>query len=324
MDKIKTKQDNLREDYQVVKGNILNEGKLCSKTTLVEYRILLVALSKVSPITKSLSVYFRAEDFCKLLNIRKDGMYSYIKKAARNLASRTITYENKKEKKFVTYPWLSEINYDDAFISINFNSKLEKYIIDIKENGGYTKYFVRNILKLRSIYAVRLYELIKQYEKIGHRKISLNGLREKIGATKKTYEKMFLFRRELNKLKDDINICTDLIFDYEEIKDGRMVKDIVFHIQSKVDLSNDYKILRKDKLILLIQREIHNRTGHIFEAYHMNSLHRNILLDLLEKLKSRSLDNLFIRNPENFFIHQLDEMQKNYNLALLYKRFEDY
>ena len=33
------------ENYQVVKQNILNEAKLCNRITLVEYRLLLMAMS---------------------------------------------------------------------------------------------------------------------------------------------------------------------------------------------------------------------------------------------------------------------------------------
>ena len=325
MDEIRTKQDNLREDYQVVKGNILNEARLCDKTTLVEYRILLIALSKISPVTQSLDVCFRAEDFCKLLNLIRNGMYSHIRKASETLASRTITLEEKGKKKGVTYPWLNKISYDEAYVTLCFNQRLKEYIIDIKINGGYTKYFIKNILKLKSIYAVRLYEHLKQYEFVGKRVFKLNDLREKIGAIKKTYDKMFSFKNlVLIPVQREINVCTDIIFDFEEIRNGRRVEDIVFYIQSKSDISDDYKTLRKDKLILLIQKEIHNLTGYIFEARHMNTLHRNILIDMMNKFKNGSFNKVYIRNPEGFFIYQLNEIIQNYDIDFLNKKFEDY
>jgi len=325
MDEIRTKQDNLREDYQVVKGNILNEARLCDKTTLVEYRILLIALSKISPVTQSLDVCFRAEEFCKLLNLIRNGMYSHIRKASETLASRTITLEEKNNKKGVTYPWLRKISYDEAYVTLCFNPSLKKHIIDIKVNGGYTKYFIKNIIKLKSIYAVRLYEQLKQYEFVGKRIFKLSDLREKINAMGKSYNRMNNFRIHiLNKAKEEINVCTDIIFDFEEIKEGRKVKEIIFYIQSKMDISNDYKTLRKDKLILLLQKEIHNLTGYIFEARHMNTLHRNILLDLIVKLKNGSFSKVFIRSPEQFFIYQLNEIINKYDIDLLKTRFQDY
>ena len=162
MNRIKVTQDNLRDDYQVVKGNILNEATLDNKTTLVEYRILLIALSKISPVTKTLKVSFKTDDFCKLLNLVRNGMYSYIREASKKLASRTLTVEDKNRKHGETYSWLTKITYNEAYISLIFNPLLEEYILDIKKEGGYTKYFIKNILKLKSIYSVRLYELLKQ------------------------------------------------------------------------------------------------------------------------------------------------------------------
>jgi len=321
---IRNKQDNLRDDFPVVKGNILNEAVLCKNTTLVEYRILLVALSKISPLSRSLTVFFRAEDFCNLLDLRRNGMYSYIKTSSKNLASRTLTIEDKTKKEALTFPWLSEIKYNESFITMTFNNKLEKHILEILTKGGYTKYFIKNILHLDSLYAVRLYELLKQYQKIGIRTLSVADLKSKLGAVKKSYDKMFLFRKYvLIPAQNRVNVCTDLMFEYEEIKSGREVTDIRFFIQPKFEITDDYINLRKDKLILKIQREIHNKTGYIFEAKHMNGLHRFILLDLLKKFVSGAFNNILIRNPENFFIYKLNEIQKNYDMDLLTKKFED-
>lgn len=319
-------QDNLRDDFPVVKGNILNEAALCKKTTLVEYRILLVALSKISPLSSSLTVFFRAEEFCKLLELRRNGMYSYIKASSKNLASRTLTIEDTLKKEALTLPWLSEIKYNESFITITFNSRLKKHILEILTKGGYTKYFIKNILHLDSLYAVRLYELLKQYQKIGIRKLSLDDLKLKLGAVKKSYGKMFSFRKYvLIPAKNRINVCTDIMFEYEEIKSGREVTDIKFYIQSKFEITDDdYINLRKDKLILKIQREIHNTTGYIFEAKHMNGLHRLILLDLLKCFVSGAFKNILIRSPEQFFIYKLDEIQKNYDLDLLNKKMKDF
>jgi len=325
MNRIKVTQDNLRDDYQVVKGNILNEATLDNKTTLVEYRILLIALSKISPVTKTLKVSFKTDDFCKLLNLVRNGMYSYIREASKKLASRTLTVEDKNKKHGETYSWLTKITYNEAYISLIFNPLLEEYILDIKKEGGYTKYFIKNILKLKSIYSVRLYELLKQYVKLGKRTISVEDLKQKIGATEKSHTKMNFFRnRILIPIKNEINICTDLSFDFDEVKEGRKVKSIIFYINSKTDISEDSNNLRKDKLILVLQNKIHDLTGHIFEARHMNILHRNILLDLLRMFESGAFNKVFIRSPEKFFIYQLNEIQKNYDLDLLNKKFKDY
>lgn len=326
MSNMRKKQDNLNEEYQVVKGNILNEAKLCGKITLVEYRLLLIALSKISPLMQSLDyVNFTTKDFCKLLNLKEKGMYSHIREASKKLASRTLTLEDKAKREGLTFAWLHEIKYSEALIRIKFHPNLEEHILKIKKDGGYTKYYIKNILKLKSIYAVRIYELLKQYQKLGHRTISLKQLRERIGAIGKSHNKMNFFRKYiLLPAQSEINVCTDIIFDYEEVKEGRQVKEFIFYIQSKLDISDDYKALRKDKLILIIQNQIHCRTGFIFEAKHMNYLHRNILLDLIAKFENGAFNKILIRSPEQFFLYQLNEIQEKYDINILKTKYEDY
>jgi plasmid replication initiation protein len=324
--KINEKQDNLKEDYQVVKENILNEAKIDPRMKLLEYRLILIAMSKISPLAQEVGyIYFTVKDFCELLEIRKDSMYSYIKKASKSLASRTLTVENKKKKEGITIPWLSEIKYNESLIRIQFNTKLEKHILNIKKENGYTKYFIKNILYLKSKYSVRTYELLKQVEKIGEKKFDLIDFREKIGAVKKSYNQMFAFRKEvLKKVIDEINICTDIIINVEETKENRRVKELIFYIRSKKDLNNNLEIARKDKLILRIQNLIHRKTGHIFEAHHINNIHRKILIEFLTDFESGKYNKVFIHSPEAFFINELKTILEKYDIELLKKKFKDY
>ncbi|MBN1467880.1 MAG: replication initiation protein [Fusobacteriaceae bacterium] len=323
---IKETQNNLSENFQVVKNNILNEAVIDGKTTLVEYRLILIALSKISPLSESITVHFEANDFCNLLGLVTDGMYGHIKKSSKQLASRTLTLEDKVTKKGITIPWLRNIKYDEAFISITFNPDLEKHILNIRKKGGYTKYFIKNILKLDSVYAIRLYEILKQYQTIGQRKISLVKLKEWMGANKKSYTKMFAFRnRVLKPSKERINMCTDIIFDYEEIKDNRQTKDIIFYIQLR-NTSSDYRIAKKSKIILAIQNKIFELTGHTFHAKHMNDIHRIILLELYRQLENKQFCKIHIQHPEEFFIHILAKIKKEEEpyIDLSKEEFKDY
>jgi plasmid replication initiation protein len=136
---------------------------------------------------------------------------------------------------------------------------------------------------------------------------------------------MYFFRNYvLIPAIEEINICTDLVINYEEIKDGKKLVSIIFYIQSKLKFSKDYDNLRKDEIILKIQHKIHDRTGHIFQAKHMNNLHRKILLEFLTMFHEKIFDNTNIIYPENFFISVLNKIQNNYALELMKKKFKDY
>jgi hypothetical protein len=115
------KHNKSNKDYYVVKGNLLNESKLDSKMKLVEYRILLIALSKISPLSESSKAIFSVSDFCDLFKLKKKGMYLHMKKCSENLASRVLSIENKELKRFKVTPWLRKIEYDSSYITIVFN-----------------------------------------------------------------------------------------------------------------------------------------------------------------------------------------------------------
>ncbi len=66
------------------------------------------------------------------------------------------------------------------FIDVSFHPEMKPFLLSLKSK--FTIYDVRNILKLPSSYSIRIYELLKQYEKIGRRKFELQELKEIIGV----------------------------------------------------------------------------------------------------------------------------------------------
>jgi plasmid replication initiation protein len=312
---------NLDKNYIVIKSNNLNEAKLDKNITFPEYRILLIALSKISPLKNKLHfAKFSVNDFCNILNLQKSGMYYYVKKSCKKLATRIIRFEISENKGRVL-PLFSEIKYDESVITIYFNEKLEKEIINLKKE--YTKYVLSNILKLDTIHDIRLYELLKQYEKIKYRKFSIESLAENLLLKKSYKNKMSNLRELLKKSKNKINIHTDILIDFEEIKEGRKVVAIKFYLQSKNN-SNDYELARKDIIVLRIQNLIHRKTGYILNAHYINNIHRKILLDLLENLEKNTYNNVLIRKPENFFLAEINRIQEMYNMQLLEKKIKDF
>ncbi len=132
---------------------------------------------------------------------------------------------------------------DDAkFINVSFHPDMKPYLLSLKSQ--FTTYDVRNILKLPSSYSIRIYELLKQYQRIGRRKFELKELKEIIGvieeidlngkkSTKDNYPLYGNFRqRVLLKAQRDLEKHTDIKFTFEPIKRGRRVHEIMFMISS--------------------------------------------------------------------------------------------
>ena len=66
-------------------------------------------------------------------------------------------------------------------MDLSFHPDLKPYLLMIKE--GYTKHYLAAVLNLNSSYAVRIYVLIKQYEKIGSRTVTVDEFREMLQIT---------------------------------------------------------------------------------------------------------------------------------------------
>ncbi|MFK7982056.1 MAG: replication initiation protein [Saprospiraceae bacterium] len=126
------------------------------------------------------------------------------------------------------------------FIDVSFHPEMRPFLLSLKSK--FTIYDVRNILKLPSAYSIRIYELLKQYEKIGRRKFELQELKEIIGVIeevdnngKKSYKDNYpLFgnfkQRVLLKSQKDLKKLTDIQFSFEPKKTGRKITHIIFNI----------------------------------------------------------------------------------------------
>jgi|AntRauTorckE5430_2_1112549.scaffolds.fasta_scaffold00490_2 plasmid replication initiation protein len=180
--------------------------------------------------------------------------YEHLRQAAYSLAKKEANIyfeENGKLRLTRTHLLVDtteDVETDDSnappYIDVTFHAKLKPLILDLKNQ--YTLYDVQNILNLPSTYLVRLYELLKQYEGIGHRTFDFNELKEMIGAIE-TWEEGPSGRR-VTKSKDYFPLYgnfkqkvlnkglikfaehTDITYEFEPIKVGRKVAKIRFKI----------------------------------------------------------------------------------------------
>jgi|AntRauTorckE5430_2_1112549.scaffolds.fasta_scaffold06056_2 plasmid replication initiation protein len=127
------------------------------------------------------------------------------------------------------------------YIEVTFHPKMKPHILELKNR--FTVYDVKNILNLPSSYSVRIYELLKQYEKIGYRTFDFEGLKEIIGAkemhrnakgkavVKDNYPLYGSFNQKiLKKAQQHLLLHTDLCFEFEPLKQGRKVIKVRFII----------------------------------------------------------------------------------------------
>ncbi|MGO3168689.1 replication initiation protein [Senegalia sp. (in: firmicutes)] len=239
----------MKEENWVVKANKLIEAK--GKLSMVEQKLFASLISEITTDDEDFKDYkLEIKEIAEFTKLNSKAVYGQIKLAARNLRKKEIFIEEVSEdgkRSFLTMGLLSSAKYEEGegYIKVSIDPDLKPYLIAI---GGkktpFTQYMIRNILKLNSSYSIRIYELLKQCEKMRKREFEVEGLKELLRLEEKSYNRFDNFeRRILNPAKKEINEKTDIWIDYKKIKKGRRIVKIIFEIQSKYKETEETKTI---------------------------------------------------------------------------------
>jgi len=219
------------EDSWICKDNGLINASY--KLSIGELKLILAIASMVDPFDEDVKDYIISiKDFAKLLEVdlsTNKNFSSTIKRASGLLLSKRVTI-HEKDGDFQTL-WLSGIKYydNDSKLAVSLHPMLKKYYLQLQK---YTKYRLKNITNLNSEYSLKIYEALKQYEKIGEILYQLEELKKFLGVEKQ-YDRYYnLKQRILIVTQKEISEKTDISFEFEEIKQGRNIKAINFYIKS--------------------------------------------------------------------------------------------
>ena len=235
--------------------------------SLEEQKILLTLASMVQLGGEKFKPYiFKINDFIKLLEVKNQAKYTEIPKIIKKLKEKV--FEIKEENKTIQIAWLSSAAYEEGTrcVKLEFSPKLKPYILKIK--GPFTQYKLANILNMKSKYSPRIYEILKcnKFKKQGFFEIKITNLRRLLKA-EDIYPKYNDFKRKvIEKSQKELSKLSDISFDFEDIKTGRKVTGIKFHIRSKdkKQLLMNYNNQRPNfKKIKLLKRE---RINYILSA----------------------------------------------------------
>lgn len=229
----------------VVKHNEIVEGRY--NLTVTEAKIIAKLTSLIKKDDDDLKSYnFTARELLNDLKINENN-YKDLKHAIDKLMTRIITIKTEKSELKTTF--LSSAEYfKDSTIELSFDKKLKPYFLQLKDN--FTKYYLENVLNLKSFYAIRIYELCKQYERIKERVISIEELRIILGIDKTEYKLYGHFKDKVLKISErEINEKTDISIKFEEIKTGRRITAVKFIILAAA--SSDEKAHKENKPVII-------------------------------------------------------------------------
>ena len=224
------KQDQKNE--LIVQHNHLIEAKY--KLTLQEKRLMCWLASQVKQTDEDFKEHtISTKEFSSLVDSSGNALHKTLELVTHKLMQKIITIRKMDGKGFKKAALLGGADYlaGEGLLKLSFHPYLKPYMLQLKER--FTKISLGDVMGLRSVHAIRIYELVKQHENLGKREISVKDLRGYCGIEEEQYKNINDLKRFLLEIsKKEINNKTDILIDYEEIKTSRKVTSILFTIKS--------------------------------------------------------------------------------------------
>ncbi len=298
--------------------------------TVEQYKLFLLLISQLAQEKEfsPLKEYkLRLNDYIEMKGIEDrytferhiDSIVSYLKEHS------AITI---KEPNRITTFWIfSRIKFEreknDLVITYKFTSDFYEKLMELK--SGFLLYHIKSIMPMRSKYSIRLYELLKQYEKIGKREFTVDELKELLGTRivvvdEKTKE-VKIIQDEYSELKDfrryviekaikEINNYSDIeIIDVIYERERRKIKYITFHFKQKDYLNQDYievQPIEEEKPVETPQKPLINW----LEIKQLRRKHLLELIEILRGIKEHTLSS----NQILFFLINTDRNIYDYEI----------
>ncbi|MBP7031057.1 MAG: replication initiation protein [Spirochaetes bacterium] len=280
----------------IVKHNDIIEGRY--NLTLTEAKIIAKLTSMIKKDDEEFKEHiFKTKELLEELNLGNEN-YTALKDAIDKLITRKIEIKQEKKDLLVT-SFLSSCLYRHSTgeIILRYDPNLKPYLLQLKAN--FTKYYIENVLNLRSFYAIRIYELCKQYETIKERNIEIEDLKAILDIKAESYNIYNRFKDKVLLIAQrEINDKTDLKIGIEEKKTGRKVTSIKFIIEKKKTEENNTII---DDMPKIIKEKI--------KIQNMEEKRRKKEIEELIKIEENEIENIL----ENLTEKDIEEFEKYYN-----------
>ena len=272
------KVDSPQTHYQITKSNVLIDSVYSLSSN--EQKLLLMVISLLSPETENFRTYrLSVSSIKEILGTTSGDFYSQLKTMTYNILSKPFWYQDKETGREIQGSWFSTSEYLDnqGMVEFEFSPKVKHLLLNLKSN--FTSFMLGFVVRLKSKYSIRIYELLKKNERINKLNISVEELRRLLGIDTQ-YQKYSQFKINVLKVSQrEINQNTDIYFTITEFKKGRKVDKLCFNI------SENKKNQPKDKSIDLFNL---NETGYRILKYQVS---QSKVEELLEKYEDKYLND---------------------------------
>lgn len=228
--------------YLIVKANKLIEAAY--RLTMAEQRLLLAVIAQIDSRPTGDSVHdvnfeVSASQITDLYEIPLKQSYELMRDAAERIAERWVVIQHPDPDTpalaYTRTRWISAIDYlpSEGRIRLYLAPKIVPYLTQLA--GEFARYKLKHVSAMTSIYAVRLYELLIQWQMQGEREVPVDWLRERF-VVPEQYTRIFdLKRRVVEPAVEQINAHSNLWVRWSQRKVGRVVVAFQFQFGLKAN-----------------------------------------------------------------------------------------
>lgn len=204
------------------------------KLTLNEQRLVLTAIAKI-PFDQEIKrkVVITAKEFLECFpDIGEQNIYQEMEKASENLWERSIKIEdpNQIEK----FRWISaKLTYKkgEGRVGFSFSPEVLPYLQQLKEQ--FTKYRLSDVSNLKSVYSIRLFEMLMQFQNNGIVLVKTQEFKERLGISDKYSDYRNLKKKVIEPAIKELNQKSHFNITFKGVREGRVIKNLEFFFSEK-------------------------------------------------------------------------------------------
>lgn len=226
------------KDLTVAKSNFLTEASY--RITLQEQRLIISCLNIIdgrSDVPKNVTI--SASQYADNFGLTMKNAHRDLYNAAEKLYDRSIVVKDPEQT--TEFRWVQKKivrNQGVGHVTITFSDEILKYISQLK--GHFTSYKIHCVSNLKSVYSMRLYELLIQFKTTGVRAIGVDQFKNLLGLEGMYSQFKFLKRDVINPAIKELNAKSNLEIELKTLTKGRKVASLIFNFtlcdQLKMDV----------------------------------------------------------------------------------------
>jgi len=221
---------NFKNSVIAIQHNNLVQAKY--SMTLQQKRVMIWLVSQIKPADEDFKEHILSvKELIEVCQLSGESAYKQLKDITFSLIEkgiRIIDITTPKEDIETQISWLSSAKYRYGRVTLTFSPELKPYLLLLKER--FTAINMIDMMQFKSVHAIRIYELLKQYENIGERILDIEEIKECCGVKDKLRKYDHFEKYLLLIAKREINEKSDIHIEFERIKPFRKIEGIKFII----------------------------------------------------------------------------------------------